>query len=132
MNPRSERGSATVATVNLRSERGSATVTAAIALAALLAVAMLVVHVGAGVAARHRAQSAADLGALAAAAALDQGDEVACATALRVAGRMHARVRHCAVDAWDVVLTVAVRAELGPFGSRDTTAVARAGPVAEQ
>ncbi|CAM3076242.1 Rv3654c family TadE-like protein [Skermania piniformis] len=117
--------------LRLRSDQGVATVIACVAIAVILIVTILVVQVGAGVALRHRAQSAADLGALAAAAALDQGDEAACAVATRLVDRVGVRVRRCSPQGWDIVLEVGIAAALGPFGRREVRAVARAGPVPE-
>lgn len=82
---------------------------------------------GAAVIARHRAQAAADLAALAGAARLPDGPAAACATAHSLARRMGASESHCAVDGLDVVVTIAVAlpgARLGP-----AQAGARAGPV---
>ena len=75
----------------MKDERGAATVLACWAMLALIAVAALVIHLGSAVSARHRAQSAADLAALAAAAALERGTEAACAAATTIAGRMRDR-----------------------------------------
>ncbi len=119
----------TVATESARrslGDRGSATVTACFAMLALVAITATVVHLGATVLARHRAQSAADLGALAAAAAVDRGVEGACAAAGDIAGRMGARVEGCHVEAWDAVLTVTVPVATGTGAA---TAAARAGPI---
>ncbi|KAA0024447.1 Rv3654c family TadE-like protein [Antrihabitans cavernicola] len=112
-------------------ERGGATVFAACAMCGLLVVALLIVQFGAAVSARHNAQSAADLAALAAAGELDRGDEAACTAASAVADRMHVRVRSCEVQSWDAVVTVVGRVLLSTFGAKDVVAVARAGPVDE-
>lgn len=74
--------------------------------------------------ASHRARSAADLAALAAASA--PGQE--CAQARRIAGLHGAELGECVVDGADVEITVTVRpagaaARWGPAGAR-----ARAGP----
>ena len=66
----------------LRDDEGGATVLAAMAMSALIAVVVMVMHVGSAVGARHQAQSAADLAALAGAGALDRGVADACETAL--------------------------------------------------
>ncbi|MFD4181258.1 Rv3654c family TadE-like protein [Rhodococcus sp. NPDC058514] len=113
----------------MRDDRGSATVLACWAMLALIAVAALVIHLGSAVSARHRAQSAADLAALAAAAALEHGGEAACASAATIAGRMRASVRDCRVEGWDVVVTVGVRLPLPAVVGGDAVAAARAGPV---
>ncbi|MFC9838937.1 Rv3654c family TadE-like protein [Rhodococcus sp. NPDC127530] len=110
-------------------ERGSVTVTACCALAALVVVTAMLVHVGSAVSVRHRAQSAADLAALAAAVALDRGTEAGCAAAREVAGRMRTEVVSCEVDDWDVEVVVTAPVILSSLGVRDARAVARAGPA---
>ena len=110
-------------------ERGSATVVGACVVAALAGLVVLVVYVGAAVSARHQAQSAADLGALAAAQALALGGVDPCGRAEVITRRMSAGVVSCTVDGSDVVLTVAVGVEVGVFGQRQARAVARAGPA---
>jgi secretion/DNA translocation related TadE-like protein len=81
-------------------------------------------YLGSVVVARHRAQAAADLAALAAAARLPSGAEAACARATEVARAMHTDDAGCAVDDLDVVVTVRVVV----FGTA-ASAAARAGPV---
>ncbi|QCQ93494.1 Rv3654c family TadE-like protein [Rhodococcus sp. SGAir0479] len=112
-----------------RDESGGATVLACFALAGLVAVTAVLLHLGGAVAARHRAQAAADLGALAAAQALAEGSESACAAAESVARRMRVAVGECSVEGWDVVVsteapTGSKALQLGP-----ARAVARAGPA---
>ncbi len=51
--------------MRMQDDEGGATVLAAMAMSALIAVVVMVVHVGSAVGARHQAQSAADLAALA-------------------------------------------------------------------
>ncbi|MBY8855834.1 flp pilus-assembly TadE/G-like family protein [Nocardia sp. CA2R105] len=114
-----------------QAERGAATVAACLALTALLAATLLFVQVGVVIVARHRAQAAADLGALAAAGASRTGDD-ACARARDLGQRMRVRVRTCTVVDWDVTVVAEVTASLGPLGSPDVRAIARAGPVEEQ
>jgi secretion/DNA translocation related TadE-like protein len=110
-------------------ERGSATVIGACVVAALAGLVVLIVYVGAAVSARHQAQSAADLGALAAAQALMLGEGDPCGGATMVTVRMDARVRSCTVDGSDVVVRVEVGVDLGALGQRQARAVARAGPA---
>jgi secretion/DNA translocation related TadE-like protein len=83
------------------------------------------VYLGAAVVARHRAQSAADLGALAAAARLPAGAAAACAQADAVARAMRTDPAGCVVDDLDVVVTIEVG--VGRWGA--ARAAARAGPV---
>ncbi|MBY6537259.1 flp pilus-assembly TadE/G-like family protein [Rhodococcus sp. BP-349] len=112
-------------------DRGSATVVGAFVTAALVVATAAVVSVGAAVSARHQAQSAADLAALAGAAALTSGSEAGCAAATASADRMDAVLDGCAVEEWDVQVRVRVRIALLRFGERDAVASARAGPVKE-
>lgn len=112
----------------IRRDDGGVTITAAFALTVLLFLVVAVVHVGSAVSARHRAQSAADLAALAAAGNLDYGVEVACSAGSTVAQAVEVSVVSCLVDGWDVVIEVSAPVMLGRFGLRDATAAARAGP----
>jgi secretion/DNA translocation related TadE-like protein len=84
-------------------------------------------YLGSAVVARHRAQAAADLAALAAAARLAAGPEAACAQAKAVARQMRVSTTGCDVDDLDVVVTVEVRRAVGGWGS--ARAAARAGPA---
>lgn len=97
-------------------------------MALLLAVVGAAMVVGSAVIARHRAQSAADLAALAAAGRLAAGPSTACQWAVSVAYQMHARVTDCRVESLDVVVTVDVDAALGRWGLGTARAGARAGP----
>ncbi len=91
-------------------------------MAVLLAVTIGGFHIGSAVIARHRAQAAADLSALAAAATVPDGADAACGRASVIASAMRVGVVDCAVDGLDVVVTV----RSGP-----ARAAARAGPVDE-
>jgi secretion/DNA translocation related TadE-like protein len=110
------------------SERGSATVLGALLVGTLLAVALGVCALGQAVVARHRVQSAADLAALAAAAALPAGAHSACARAEALAASVRTDVRDCAVLGLDVVVTVEMPVRLGRFQITSARAAARAGP----
>jgi secretion/DNA translocation related TadE-like protein len=99
------------------------------ALTALLAVTLLIGHVGAVVVARHRAQASADLGALAAAGAVSTDPDGACGQARDIGRRMHAGVRTCTISEWDVTVVAEITVSLGPFGTRVVRATARAGPM---
>jgi secretion/DNA translocation related TadE-like protein len=85
------------------------------------------VYLGSAVVARHRAQAAADLAALAAAARLAAGPESACAQARAVAREMRVSTTGCDVDDLDVVVTVDARVAVGGWAS--ARAAARAGPA---
>lgn len=110
-------------------DRGSASVWSAGALAALLAVVVAMVHLGGVTIARHQAESAADLAALAGAGRAVAGERAACARAGQITDRMRVRLDSCRLQGWDVLLEVSARPAglLGRFGV--TTARARAGPV---
>jgi secretion/DNA translocation related TadE-like protein len=82
-------------------------------------------YLGSVVVARHRAQAAADLAALAGAARLPSGAEAACARATAVAREMRVDHAECGVDGLDVVVTVQVAVALAGAAR----AAARAGPV---
>lgn len=82
-------------------------------------------YLGSVVVARHRAQAAADLGALAGAAALPEGPAAACARATAVARGMRVRAAGCQVDELDVIVT----AEVAVSFLGVARAAARAGPV---
>jgi secretion/DNA translocation related TadE-like protein len=103
-------------------------VLAAFMAAVLITVALGGLKIGSAVVARHRAQSAADLAALAAAAKVPDGPAAACREAATVAGAMRASVRECAVDQLDVNVVVTV--VVGGWTGAQAGAAARAGPAA--
>lgn len=110
-------------------EAGSGTVLVLGLVAVLAAVAGVLVTVGLLVVTRHRADSAADLAALAAAGRSLSGLEEACRAAAETAEAAGARLVTCRLDGDDAVVSVAVLppgrlAELGP-----ATGQARAGPT---
>jgi secretion/DNA translocation related TadE-like protein len=84
-------------------------------------------YLGAAVVARHRAQAAADLAALAAASDLAAGPETACEQARAVARQMRVSTTGCAVEDLDVVVTTETRLAVG--GWANARAGARAGPA---
>ena len=98
-------------------------------MAVLLAVAIGGVYVGSAVIARHRAQAAADLAAVAAAGHLVDGTDAACSRASGLAHAMSTAVTHCVVEDLDVVVTVEAAVALGGIGVGPAHATARAGPV---
>lgn len=111
-------------------ERGSATVWVVALSGVLAAIGVTVVLVGAAVVGRHRATTAADLAALAAAEHAVRGDPGACAAAEAVARANGARLTGCSVDGAAVVeVAVEVTVRLGPVGHHPAPARARAGPV---
>jgi secretion/DNA translocation related TadE-like protein len=110
-------------------EAGSASLIAAAMCAVLLAITVGGAQVGAAVVARHQAQAAADLAALAGAASVPAGKEQACARAAALAQAMRTVAVACAVDGLDLVVTVEAALALRLIGAGDARAVARAGPV---
>lgn len=104
-------------------DRGSATVWAALATTALCAVFAVILAMGQAVVARHRAGSAADLAALAAAGHAPRGAQAACARAAEVAGAQGAEVVRCAMAG--EIADVIARARFGPYAP---TVRSRAGP----
>ncbi|MDG3009369.1 flp pilus-assembly TadE/G-like family protein [Rhodococcus sp. D2-41] len=107
-------------------DAGVATVFAAFGLLVLLLVGGAGVQIGAAVVARHRVQAAADLAALAGAAAgvAPEGEDP-CTAAGSVAQRNHGAMTDCRLDGIDVV--VRVEAPVTVLGT--AVAQARAGPV---
>lgn len=114
-----------------RGDRGSVTVLGAFVVAALVGVTVLIVHLGAATAARHRAQSGADLAALAGAGRALLAEPDPCGAAQEVGAANAVAITRCVVDGAEVSVTAAVSVTLGPFGSRRAVAQARAGPSDE-
>jgi secretion/DNA translocation related TadE-like protein len=112
-----------------RRDRGAATVWLLAAGLVLVAMGLAGAAVGMATVARHRAQAAADLGALAGAARAVEGAEAACARAAEVVTANAARLAACALDGLD--LTIAVEVTVSPVRgmARVAHASARAGPV---
>ena len=110
-------------------ERGSATVWVLAVGLLIVVVALASAAAGAGAVARHRAQSAADLGALAGAIRALDGAGTACAHARTIVAANGARLVACRLDGFDVI----VSAEVVPSGvaavAGVATASARAGPA---
>nr|WP_230983403.1 Rv3654c family TadE-like protein [Mycolicibacterium senegalense] len=102
---------------------------AAAMIAMLIVFAAGAAYLGAAVSARHRAQAAADLAAVGAAAAVVSGPDAACRQATEIAVRMRSVLGDCRIDELDVVLEVATPVRLGRWGVGPARAAARAGPV---
>jgi secretion/DNA translocation related TadE-like protein len=112
-----------------RDDEGAGTVLAVAMMGLLVTVTIAVAGV-VGVIATHRtAQAAADLAALAGAAALQDGGD-ACARAADVADRNRASLSGCEVDGWDVAVVVVAHSAPLPGGVLDLPARGRAGPAA--
>jgi secretion/DNA translocation related TadE-like protein len=109
-------------------EAGVATVLACVIAMALIVVTGLVAEFGAALLARHRAEAAADLGALAGAGMVLSGQPTVCDRAAAVARSNGAAVQDCTLIGTDLLLTVTVAVRLGPLAAT-ATARARAGPV---
>jgi secretion/DNA translocation related TadE-like protein len=113
--------------VSERDERGAVVVVALGLVAVLVFVAAVCVGTVAIVLSHRRAQTAADLAALAAAQALQSGGD-ACAAATGIAERHHVAVTRCVVDGMTVVVAVADRLPRA-LGGHQVPARARAGPL---
>ena len=110
-------------------DRGAATVWAAGAIAMLMSVMVFGLYLGGAMLARHQAESAADLAALAAAGAVLAGEQRACEQARRVTDRMGVHLMSCQVREWDALVEV-VACPIGRLGDLgNATGRARAGPV---
>jgi secretion/DNA translocation related TadE-like protein len=110
-------------------ERGSATVWVLAAGLLTISVATVSAASGAAVVARHRAQVAADLGALAAATRVFEGQGPACAWGGEIVTRNGARLIGCDVDGFDVVVTVSATPSGFAAAAGPARASARAGPA---
>lgn len=111
-----------------RDDAGVATVYACLGIVLMLLVTGLGLHLGAAALARQRAETGADLAALAGASKVLSGPDVVCAAVVRVAVANGADVQSCSVVGTDVLVTVSARAGSGPFAG-SANARARAGPV---
>ncbi|MDQ7808138.1 flp pilus-assembly TadE/G-like family protein [Amycolatopsis sp. A133] len=111
-----------------RSDRGAATIWTAMAVAALTGITTLALWLGAAVIARHQAESAADLGALAAASHASEGPTQACERARWIADRMGVTLLTCRWQQLDALVEIEAR---GPSlaGLPRPSAHARAGPT---
>lgn len=105
----------------LRRDRGSATIWVLGTGLAVVLVGAALALVAAGVLARHRAENAADFGALAAAVRLFDGADP-CAAASAIVHANGARLVACRIEGTDVVVTAEVDTTLGT-----AKGVARAG-----
>ncbi|ASO17940.1 secretion/DNA translocation related TadE-like protein [Actinoalloteichus hoggarensis] len=108
-------------------DSGAATPLALAVLSALLLLILLGLHLGSVIVARHRAEGAADLAALAAAGRSAAGESIACERARHLTDRMGVRLEHCALLGLDAVVEVH-RDVIGPLPVPGiVTARARAG-----
>ena len=100
---------------------------AAILIAALTSTVVGGFWLASAVIARHRAQSAADLAALSAAARLPAGPVAACVEADALGTAMGAAVLGCVIEDLDVTVTIAVSTGVRFLGVAQASA--RSGPV---
>lgn len=115
--------------MTVRDQRGAATLLVVACLSLLLMMGAALGVVAAIVRAHRSAQSAADLAALAGAAARQRGED-SCANAARLAAANHAALTGCVVAGGDVLVTVVVDGPRWLGQDSDLTAQARAGPAA--
>jgi secretion/DNA translocation related TadE-like protein len=108
-----------------------ATAWAVVLIAVLCLVALVVGGRTASVGARHRAESAADLAALAGAVAARDGADP-CAAAAAIAAANDGRLIHCAADRDVVEVSVGVKSPLLWGRTWQQVGMARAGPAAAQ
>nr|CEL23211.1 membrane spanning protein [Kibdelosporangium sp. MJ126-NF4] len=113
--------------VEASADKGAVTVLVAFAVGVLMLILGFALVIGGVASARHRADSAADLSALAAASSWPWGQELACDQARWVVTRMRLRLDECRTNGQTahVVVTATVS------GLGEITARAAAGPVAE-
>jgi secretion/DNA translocation related TadE-like protein len=110
-------------------DRGSATVWLAGLTSLIGLVTLVALLYGSAVIARHRAATAADFAALAAAVRVPDGIGVACDAARSMAARNGGALIGCVVSGDDAEVEVTRALVLGSLGSWTATARARAGPV---
>jgi secretion/DNA translocation related TadE-like protein len=96
----------------------------------VVAVGVFGASIGAAIVARHKAQAAADLGALAAAVHALEGREAACAKAAEIIAANGGRMVSCRIDGLDATVGAQVDAAGLAAALRPAAAKARAGPVA--
>lgn len=114
-----------------RADAGFATVFTVVTMLALLVTVAVALQLGAAALARHRAEVAADLGALAGALTILDGPARACVRAGEVVASNGADITSCRAEGADLLVTVSVPVRLGPLVAA-ATARARAGPTSHQ
>lgn len=116
---------------HLHRDTGLATVFACLGCSLILLLTGVAVHLGAAGIARHRAEAAADLGALAGAGRALGGSAAACGRAAELVVANGAVVTSCSLTGLDVLLQVQVSVELAGL-SGAASARARAGPADDE
>lgn len=117
-------------TTCVKDDRGVATVWAAGIIAVLVSMAVFGLRLGGAVIARHQAESAADLAALAGAEQVFMGERYSCAQARGVTDRMGTRLVSCHLRGWDVLVDVSAQPDGWLSGFAAAAGRARAGPAA--
>ncbi len=112
-----------------RRDRGSATVWLLAAGLLLVAMGVAGAAIGTATVARHRAQVAADLGALAGASHAVEGLPSACARAAEIVTVNGARLTGCTLDGLDLTVVTVIAVSPVRGIARAAHASARAGPV---
>ena len=107
---------------------GVATVWAAAAVAVLTTVLAVCLHLGAALLGRHRAESAADLAALAAAQEAVRGEALACRRAAEIAASAGGAVVRCRLVGWSALVEVRVPVPFALPGLDVASGQAMAGP----
>lgn len=122
------------ASVHTSAARGSATVVMLGVIASVLILTVSGLLLSSAVLASHRARTAADLAALAAAAVLMQGEPAssACESAAKVAVMNHGRLAECIASGTEVRLSVVVLAAVKGVGVASARSRAGPGPGPEQ
>jgi secretion/DNA translocation related TadE-like protein len=120
--------------VKCRGDRGSASIWILAAGALVVAIGVTALTAGAAVIARHQAQNAADLGALAGAARAELEPDQACAVAAAVVTANQATMGSCRVVGFDVTVMAEVPVEgvptaIGSAAIGPAEATSRAGPL---
>ncbi len=110
-----------------RQDRGSASIWVLAAGLLVILLGLMSMGIGRAVVAAHRAQIAADLGALAGAGMAQLGAGMACARAETVVAANGGQMSACALDGFDVIVTVRIPISAGPVRGA-AVASARAGP----
>ena len=110
-------------------DRGAASIFVLAVGLVLVAAGMAGAAIGTARVARHEAQVAADLGALAGGGRAIYGEPAACAWAARFAAANRARITQCRVTGLEIVIRVRVETRPLPGLTRHASATARAGPV---
>jgi secretion/DNA translocation related TadE-like protein len=110
-------------------DRGAATVWLLAAGLVMVAMGVAAAAFGTATVARHRAQAAADLGALAGARRAVEGSASACARAAEIVTANGGRLAACSLDGFDLTITVDLAVSPVRGIARTAHGSARAGPV---